>query len=129
MLKPDRFSCSQKIRLKRDPPVKMKMCSFFVVLRNRQPLLGMPDIKTLGISTINCKTIESKEADSPQNCKTNIREEINATEKHYTYTDGSKFENEDQPMVNDNNNNSITYFISGLKSDANKKASHKITKY
>ena len=26
---------------------KRKMCSFFVVPRNRQPLLGMPDTETL----------------------------------------------------------------------------------
>ena len=48
---------------------KIKMFSFFVVSRNRQPLLGMPDIKTLGILTINCNTIELKEADGLENCK------------------------------------------------------------
>ena len=43
--------------------------------------------------------------------------------KHNTNTDGSKFENGDKPIVNDNNNNSIKYFLSGPNSDADKKAS------
>ena len=50
---------------------KIKMCSFFVVPRKRQHLLGMPDIETLVILTINCKTIEMKEVDGPENHKTN----------------------------------------------------------
>ena len=45
------------------------MCSFFVVPWNGQPFLGMPDIKTLGILTINCNTLELQEAGSPENCK------------------------------------------------------------
>ena len=73
------------------------MFSFYVVPGNRQPLVGMPDIKTLAILTINCNTIESKEAD------------------------GSKFEIEDKPVVNDSNNNSIRNFIPGPNSDANRK--------
>ena len=40
------------------------MCSFFVVLQNRQPLVGMPDIKTLGILAICCNTIEMKVAEA-----------------------------------------------------------------
>ena len=31
---------------------KIKICSIFVVPRNREPFLGMPDIKTLGILLI-----------------------------------------------------------------------------
>ena len=92
---------------------KIKMCSFFVVSRTRQPLLGMPDIETLGILTINSNTIKSKEADGPQNCKADVRQEIDAMEKHYTNTDGSKFQIEDEPTVNDNNDNSIKYFLPG----------------
>ena len=57
------------------------MCSFFVVTRDRQPLLGMPDIETAGILPINCNTMELKEADGLENCKTNMRPEIDATEK------------------------------------------------
>ena len=55
---------------------KIEMCSFFVVSGNRQLLLGMPDIKTLGILIINCNTIEKKEADAPENCKTNMSQEL-----------------------------------------------------
>ena len=36
---------------------KQRMCNFFVVLGNRQPLLGMPDIEILDILTINCNTM------------------------------------------------------------------------
>ena len=52
-----------------------------------------------------------KEADSPEKCKPNTRQEIATTEKHYTNTDGSKFENEDKQMVNDTDNNYIKYFF------------------
>ena len=48
---------------------KIKMHSFFVVPENRQPLLGMPAIETLGILIINCNTLEMKESDGPENCK------------------------------------------------------------
>ena len=106
---------------------KIKMCSFFVILGNRKPLLGIPYIKTLGIVTINCDTIESKEADNPEKSKTNMRQEINATEKHYTNTDGSKFEIEDMPAVSDNKNNSMQYFLPGPNSDADKKVGDEIT--
>ena len=73
------------------------MCSFFVVPRNRQPLLGMSGIETLGILTINCNTTEMKGAHGPKNCKTNMSQEIDAGEDYYTNTDISEFENEDKP--------------------------------
>ena len=109
------------------------MCCFYVVSGNRQPLPGMSDIKTLGILTINCNTIELQETDDLQNHKAYMRQEIDTTEKHYTNTDSSKSENEDKPVVNNNNNNnnnnSINYFFPGLNSDANKKASDEITQW
>ena len=43
------------------------MCSFFP--RNRQPLLGMPDIRTLSILSLNHNTIEAKEADGQRSAK------------------------------------------------------------
>ena len=89
------------------------MCSFFVVPRNRQPLLGISYIETLGILTINCNTIEIKEADGPEKCKTNTSQEGESTEEHYANTDNvAKFENEDKPMVIDNDNNNIKIFPS-----------------
>ena len=102
------------------------MFSFFVVPRNRQPLLGMPDIETQGILTINCNTIELQEDNDLENCKANTRQNIKATEKQYTDTDGSKFKILDKIMVSDNNSNSIKYFLQGPNSDANKKASDEI---
>ena len=63
---------------------KMKMCSFFVVPGNGQHLLGMPNIKTIGILTVNCNTIEMKEADSSGNYKTNTSQEIDTTGEYYT---------------------------------------------
>ena len=62
---------------------KIKMGSFFVIPRNWQSLLSMPDIQILGILTINCNRIELKEADGPENCKTNTSWEIDATEEYY----------------------------------------------
>ena len=95
------------------------LCSF----QNRQPLLDVPDAETLGILAVNCNTIEAKEADDPEKCKTNTRQETDATEKHYTNTDGSKFEIEGKPMVNDTDNNNIKYFIPDPHSNTDKKAS------
>ena len=66
---------------------KIKICSFYVVLRNRQPLQGMSDIETLGMLTINCNTIEMKEADGPGNYKTNTSQEIDAKEEYNINTD------------------------------------------
>ena len=58
------------------------MCSFFIVPGNKQPLLGMSDIETLGMLTINCNTIDMKEADGPENCKANMNQEIGASEEY-----------------------------------------------
>ena len=80
----------------------------------------MPDINTLGILTVNYNKIEVKEADGPEKCKTNTRQEIYVTEKHYKNTNGSKFEIEDKPTVNDTNNNDIKYFLPGPNSDQQK---------
>ena len=89
----------------------------------------MPDIETLGILTINCNKIEMKEAVGLETCKTNMSQEINATEKSYTNTDTiSKFENEDKSMVTDNDNNGVKYFLPGPNSNNHKWASTEITK-
>ena len=76
----------------------------------------MIEIETLGILTINCNTIEMKEADGPENCKTNMSQEIDATEEYCTNTDNIlKFRNEDKPMVTDNDNNKHKVFSSRLQ--------------
>ena len=41
----------------------------FVVPRNGQALLGMPDIETIGTLTIDCNTTDMKEVDRTENCK------------------------------------------------------------
>ena len=43
---------------------KQKICNFFVVPRNRQALLGMPNIEILNIININCNATGTKETDT-----------------------------------------------------------------
>ena len=85
----------------------------------------MPDTETLGIVTINYNTIERKEVDSPKNCKTNMSQENDATEKCYTNT-VSEFENEDKQwlliMITISK-----YFLPGTNSDKDKRLSTAIT--
>ena len=42
----------------------------------------MPDIETLGILTINCNTIEMKDAEWPENHRTNMSQETDTTEEY-----------------------------------------------
>ena len=115
---------------------KVKICNFFVVPRNQQGLLGMPDIETLGSLTINHNTIDTKEVYRAENCKrntdngqeptneqhyVNMRQENSITVKCCTNTDNiSKLENKDKPMVTDNDN--IEYFLPVPNSNINKKS-------
>ena len=87
----------------------------------------MPDIKKLGILTINWNTIGTKELDKADKQRTktannqesmhqqqsvNIRQEADTPEKCYTNTDStSKFENKNRPTVTANDN--ISYFLPG----------------
>ena len=74
----------------------------------------MPDIETQGILTINYNTIQMKEAGGPEKCKTNMSHEIDAREKCYTNTDNIlKFENEDKPVVTDNDKDKWYILITG----------------
>ena len=89
-----------------------KDIQFLCSSQNRQPLLGMSGIETLGILFINCKTIEMEDADGPGNCKINMSQKIGAIGAYYTNTDNfSKFGNEDKPKVTDNDNYNIKYFL------------------
>ena len=47
------------------------MYKLFVVKGNWQALLGMPDIDTLKIIHINCKTTDAHKTDRANNCSTN----------------------------------------------------------
>ena len=86
--------------------------------------------ETLGILTINCDTIETKETDSPESCKRNTSQEIDATDEYYINTDNiTKFENEDKPMLTDNDSNTVKYFLPGPNSNSDEKASAEITQW
>ena len=50
-----------KVKLQHN--IKPKFCKFFVLLGNRQALLGMPTINMLCIITINFNTIDTWETD------------------------------------------------------------------
>ena len=55
--------------------------------------------------------------------------EIDTTEDYYTNTDNiSKFENGDKPMVTENDNNNIKYFLPGPNSNNKKRVSTEIMK-
>ena len=90
----------------------------------------MQDIETLGILTINYNTIERKEAEHPENCKTNMSQEIDASGEYYTNTDSvSRFEKKDKLTVTDNDNNNIKYFLPSSNSDSDKRMITKITEW
>ena len=107
-----------------------------------QAFLGMPDIETLDIITINCSSTDTKEAEGAKNHKTktancwestseehyiNMRKEADTPEKCCTYTDSiSKFENNDKPMVTDSD--AIHFFLPGPNRDNDKRVSTAITK-
>ena len=90
----------------------------------------MPNIKTLCKLTINCKKVERKETDGPENCKTNMSQEIDVTEEYYKNTENvSKFENGNKPMVTDKDKNNIKYFLSGPNSDNDKRVSIEVMQW
>ena len=95
---------------------KQKKSYFFVVLRNGQALLGMPDIEILDILDINCNTTGTQEADRATKCNTNTdndqilvgeqlytnpRQAADRLENGYTNIGNSnlKSNNVDKPMV------------------------------
>ena len=59
-------------KVKIEHNIKQKLCDFFVALGNGQVLLGMPDIETLDILTINCRRVGTQEAERAIKCNTNI---------------------------------------------------------
>ena len=59
----------------------MKTCDFFVVPGNSQALLGMPDIDTLDVLTINCNTKDTQ---------TQNQQIYNKTESQWQYTNNIK---------------------------------------
>ena len=115
---------------------KKKKCEFFVVPRNGQVLLGMPDTAALNVSNLN---IDSTEAVSTwkENCNTNIgdankpniRQGTRVAKESCTNTD------EDLKIANNfnrpNNNNSINkltnYFLPSPNVEVDKRKSIELT--
>ena len=86
-----------------------KYLSFFVVPRNGQALLGMPDIDVLNIIKVSIHSIGTKQTGDSDNCCTNrpttqkedTKLETNRAEKCYTNTDSiSKSNSRNKMMVN-----------------------------
>ena len=114
----------------------MKKCNFFVVLRNRQALLGMPDIDVHDIIKINIHTIGAEQTRGSDNCFANMhaiqrddpKQETVKAEKYCTNTDSiSKYSNKSKPMVESRLSETINYFLSGPSYDSDKKRSTEIT--
>ena len=129
-----------RCKVKKENNNKIKICSFFVDDGNRYTLLGMPDIETLGILSINCSTTYTKDVYEAEKCRANtanrqvsiseqqymnMKQQAYTPEKYYTNTDTkSKFENKDKPMVTDNDK--IYYFLPGPNWDNDKTAGTEI---
>ena len=98
-------------------------------------------IETLGIPSINCNTIDTKEFEGTENCKTNtvnsqeptskqyhvnMRQGTRTTEKCYTNIDIIvKFGNKGKPAVTDNDN--LRYFLPDLNSNINTRVNTEVT--
>ena len=98
-----------------------KRCVFFVVPRNGQALLGMPDTAALKLININ---IESIQVEMPE-CKTNIEQETHVGEKGCANTDADSKTKQGANGQNgqDSANKSINYFFSSSNVDADKRKS------
>ena len=100
-------------------------------------LLGSPNIKTQDI--INCKTTDTQVVDRAAECNTNtakcqgsrckqhyttLMSEAGRPKRYYTNTDNiSKSNKKDKPMVTDNVNSQINYYLPGPNQDNEKKMS------
>ena len=79
-----------------------KKCEFFVVPRNGQELLGMPDTATLNIIYVNIHSIEAASTQK-ENCITNIRDTKNPNTKQETHGVKESCTNTDRDLQNANN--------------------------
>ena len=88
-----------------------KCCIFFVVLRNSQALLGMPDTAALNIIILNIDSIQVEIA----SCKTNREQEMYAMAEGCTNMDTGEINKQDANSQNDqniSNNSKIQLIIS-----------------
>ena len=107
-----------------------KRCKIFIVPRNGQALLGMPDMDMLNIIKVNIHAIGTEQTGDSDNCCTNrptsqredTKQETDRAEKCYTKTDRiSKLTTKNKPMVDNEITNTVEYFISGPSCDSGKK--------
>ena len=98
-----------------------KKWEFFVVPGNGQPLLGMPDIETLGVLTVICNTIDMQ----VKNEQIYSGVEIGWQRTNKTWEGGQpekynvniaiiwNLNSNDNPVIIDDNNGKTKYFIPG----------------
>ena len=75
--------------------MKITRCKFFVVPRNGQALLGMPDIDVLNIIKVNIHSIGTEQTGGSDNCcanrpaaqKEDMKQERNRADRCYMNTD------------------------------------------
>ena len=113
-----------------------RKCRFFVVPRNGQALLGMPDIDGLNIIKLNIHTVGAEQTRGSDNCCANMhpiqrddpKQETVKAEKYCTNTDSiSKSNNEIKPMFKNRLSEAIEYFLSEPSYDSDKKRSAETT--
>ena len=113
-----------------------KKCEFFVVQRNGQVLLDMPDTAALNIINVNIDSIEA-EGTQRENCNTNISDTKMSNIKQETYgangsctntVNGSKNTNNVNGLDSNTNTNTLTnYFLSSPNIEIDKRKSAKVT--
>ena len=109
-----------------------KKCVFFIVPRNSQALVGMPDTAALKIIYINIDSLQAIKEECNTNIgnakESNTTQEVHAVEKHCTNMDADSKADNNVNGHNDNINvNTLTnYFLSSQSVKADKRKSTKL---
>ena len=100
-------------------------CIFFVVPRNGQALLRIPDKTVKNIINLNVDSIQVEIAE----CKSNREQETHAVTESCTNTDAGVINKQNANCQKDQNNSnkSINYFFSSSNRMADKRKSNKMT--
>ena len=110
-----------------------KRCEFFVVPRNGQVLLGMPDTAALQIININIDSIQAMKEECNTNIhsnkESNANQEAHGVEKSCTNTEVDlKVDNNVNGYYNSTYVNTLmNYFLSSPNVEADKRKSIKLT--
>ena len=108
-----------------------RKCDFFVVPGTGQALLGMPDIETLYVLTVNCNTTDTQTQNEQIYSK--VEDEWHCTNKMLETGRPDKCDvnkntnniqnsnNKDNPTFIDNNKSKINHFIPGPQQETEKK--------